>query len=210
MAVLKIACVRSAQEVPPFCTVIVFPEGAERLDLQQASIAWPTAVVVGAFADRGYSRGVLLRRGRLLVSYLKVLSDGRTHGSGNAEQMPVFEDAAICVGLVVCMDVDHVKFAAAIRARVLSSPAPIKVLCIPADMGDYWFSGDMQYTQFAGMHVALCNNTTTHLNRYKSFVTDTGGRKAAVQRDVEPVTLVPNGRPEIVARHRANGSSYPR
>jgi len=71
-----------------------------------------------------------------------------------------------------------------LKARTLP-----KLLCLPADMGSYWFDGDALAFphRYAGIHVALCNHTKTHNVRCKSFVTDTHGKKVHVQVNSEPI-----------------------
>jgi predicted amidohydrolase len=169
--------------------LILFPEGVSREELATAERAYPESMIVGAIIDEGYSRGFLLHRGRNNIEYLKVTTDGRTKGSGNFQQKPVYQFGEVCVGVLICMDVVHADFSQAVAKMVRASSAEMKLICIPADMGDYWFQGErLSFPKsFDGIHVVLCNHTKTHQGRCKSFVTATNGVKVAVQRKDEAI-----------------------
>jgi hypothetical protein len=187
----KLACVLAAHELGSLPTdLILFPEGVAAAEIIEAQRAYPNSVIVGATVECGKSRGVVLHRGCNRVSYIKVEGDGRTPGSGNLSQMPVVECLDFCLGLLICMDVDHVAFSTGVINRIKQSAAKLKLLCIPADMASFWFSSDsLNQPRFDGIHVALCNSTKTHQVRCKSFVTDDHGRKIAIQRDTEPIRV---------------------
>ena len=137
----------------------------------------------------GRGRGLLLHRGQNRIDYLKVTTDGRTVGSHNLQQEPVYQFGGVCVGVLICMDVDHVEFSRSVIEKVRSSSTKLKLMCIPADMGAYWLSGDSlpRPQMFEGTHVILCNHTKTHQVRCESFVTDAHGRKIVVQGEDEPI-----------------------
>jgi predicted amidohydrolase len=122
--------------------------------------------------------------------YLKVEDDGRTVGSGDVRQRPVATIGDVCVGLLVCMDVDRVDLRRAVVAEMRASLAPLKVLCVPADMtGDRFQHDALAFPQeYEGVHVALSNQTKTYPQfRCRSFITDAHGKKIVVQQHTEPI-----------------------
>ena len=174
--------------MPP--DLIVFPEGILPEEVAKAQASHPESMIVGATDEGGRSRGLLLHRGENRIDYLKVETDGLTKGSRDLQQNPVYQFGKVCIGVLICMDVDHPEFSRAVIAKVRSSSAKLKLICIPADMGNEWFGGDsLQFpTKFEGTHVILCNHIKTHpQDRCKSFVTDTHGTKIVVQYEDEPI-----------------------
>ena len=158
---MRISCVLDADQLSTAIStpdVIVFPEGISETEIQKACSIHPHSIVVAAVTDNSRSRGVLLHRGRNQIDYLKVATDCRTLGSGNIQQVPVYTSRDVCIGVLICMDVDHVAFSQSVIAAVKSSESQLKLLCLPADMGAYWFSGDTVSPRFEGLHVILCNH----------------------------------------------------
>jgi hypothetical protein len=187
---MRVSCVLKAEELSGEATrVIVFPEGVTIFEIKKAGTLHPDAVIVGAVVEHGFCRGIMQCAGEDLVSYLKVECDGRTNGSGHLAQMPVtiFED--LCIGMLICMDLDSNQFSSAVLDEIRRSSATHKILCVPADMAEFWLNGQSisQGGKFAGLHVALCNNTATHNSRCKSFITNLDGEKMVRQIDMEPV-----------------------
>jgi hypothetical protein len=168
----------------------VFPEGIQREEVAKAESSHPNSIIVAAVVEGGLSRGLLLHRGKNRIDYLKVTGDGRTVGSGNIQQEPVYQFGEVCVGVLICIDVDHVEFSSAVIEKVRSSSAKLKLMCVPADMGYSWFTCETLPSQkFGGIHVILCNHTRSKNHDFpcKSFVTDADGRKLVVQRDDKPI-----------------------
>lgn len=196
---MRISCVLTARELHSVLTdLIVFPEGICWGEIAVAQSSHPDSIIVGATVDNGRSKGLLLHRGENRIDYWKVECDGRTAGTKNLKQNPVYvlgED--VCIGVLICMDITNGAFSHTIIETVRSSSADLKLMCIPADMTSDWFSGDSipSPLQFEGIHVILCNHTKTHpQNRCKSFVTDTHGTKVVVQKQVESIhTDLPYG-----------------
>jgi hypothetical protein len=187
---MRISCVLDAGQLstaPATPDLIVFPEGISDTEIGRACSTHPNAAIIAAVTEGGRSRGLLLHQGQNQIDYLKVATDGRTTGSGDIQQTPVYKSRDVCIGVLICMDVDHVAFSQSVIAAVKSSESRLKFLCLPADMGSYWFSGDTLSPRFEGMHVILCNHTKTHQDRCKSFVTDTHARKIVVQTSIEPL-----------------------
>lgn len=186
---MRISCVLTADQLNPVPTdLIVFPEGILQEEIENAQASHPESMIVGAIVEDGRSRGVLLHRGQHQIDYLKVETDGRTRGSHDLQQDPVYQFGRVCVGVLICMDVDHVEFSHTVIEKVQSSSTELKLVCITADMGNHWFSGDILPfpKRFAGTHVILCNHIN-HQARCKSFITDTDGRKIVVQSEGEPI-----------------------
>ena len=186
---VRTSCVLTACQLSPERTnIIVFPEGILPEEIAKAQVSHPESIIVGAIEEDGRSRGLLLDQRRNRINYLKVTTDGLTKGSCNLQQNPVYQFGKVCIGVLICMDVDHPEFSRAVIAKVRSSSAKLKLICIPADMGNHWFSGDILPfpKKFEGTHVILCNHIN-HQARCKSFITDTDGRKIVVQSEGEPI-----------------------
>jgi len=184
---MRISCAITANDLSADSSdIIVFPEGTSREVIHETSSLHQNAMIVGAIEEDGFSRGVLCHRGKQLIEYLKVTSDGRTKGSGNLQQSPVFESGRACIGVLVCMDVDKIEFSRCVIEKLRQSAAEIKILCVPANMGSQWFSNQELPPQYHGVYVALCNNNTYQI-RCKSFVADPYGRKLVEQREHEAI-----------------------
>jgi hypothetical protein len=170
--------------------IILLPEGAAGEDVTNLSRTMAGAVVVGAVNEAGRSRAILLQRRQYQIAYFKINSDGQTRGVGAPPpQLPIWADACVAIGVVVCMDVRE-GWVSEVVSALRSAPSSIKVLCIPGDMSADWFLGDVLQPYLHGVHVALCNHVRTHKgNRCKSFVTDLRGRKRVVQSGIEALNV---------------------
>jgi len=187
---MKIACALTASEVETINPdMIIFPEGVDLKEIEQVRLSNINAIIIGAIVENDCSRGILMHRGSNKIEYLKVETDGRTNGSNDTKQNPVYEFDNICVGLLICMDIDNPDFSKIVIDKIISSSAKLKLLCVPADMGSHWFADNNLQAphKFKGINVILCNHTKTHQDRCKSFITDTQGRKIRVQDDKEPI-----------------------
>ncbi|MDE2134258.1 MAG: hypothetical protein KGM97_08965 [Alphaproteobacteria bacterium] len=175
--------------------LIVFPEYSDPAQLTAASLRHPNSIVVGAAEDAHRNRGYLLHHGRNQIDYLKLEPDGRTDGSEDIGQSPVYESANVCVGVLICMDIQIADFLRRIVRAIRSSSSELKFLCVSADMGSEWFPGKMLSSDFAGVYVVVCNHTMNHQVRCKSFMTNLRGEKITPQVDVEPIHygLLANG-----------------
>ncbi len=204
---MRISCVLSARELRCVSTdLIVFPEAICWGEIEAAQSSHPDSVIVGAIVENRCSRGLLLYRGLNRIDYLKVESDGLTDGTGNLQQNPVYVLGDVCIGVLICMDINHGAFSRAVIGNIKSTSAKLKLLCLPADMDNFNFAGEnLLYPQnFEGVHVILCNHTKSHPHdRCKSFVTDTHGTKVVVQNRVEPIhTDLPYGDPLTQGRSK--------
>ena len=188
---MKVSCVLAVHELDGVpADLVVFPEGISRLDLDAAQLSHPNAFIAAAIEENGCCRGILMHQRRNRIEYLKIGSDGRTVGSRNICQSPVYQAANVCVGMIICMDVNNPVFLRTVVDKIRSSTASQKFLCIPADMDANWFVGDkLAFPQeFGGVHVVVCNHTKTYPDiRCASFITDTLGTKIKVQRQHEPI-----------------------
>ena len=100
--------------------------------------------------------------------------------------MPVYEAGSICVGVVICMDVDTGVFLSNLLQRIKSSSAEFKLVCVPADMAEERFSGTELMPQWEGVHVLVCNHIKTYpQGRGKSFISDTRRTKRVIQQTNE-------------------------
>ena len=106
-------------------------------------------------------------------------------GSSNLGQRPIYAHGGLCVGILVCRDIECVEFAHAVIDSVRTNPAPIKLVCIPADMGSQWFGNNPIERLFGGVHVAMCNGMRDA--RSQSFLADDACRKRQSQLRHEPI-----------------------
>lgn len=194
--VIRLSCVLSADELAGRrADIVVLPEGVAEAEIERVAQAAPHAIVVGAVERRKRSAAVLKHDGINRVEYVKMGSDGRTLGA-NAEprELPVFLCSQAAVGAVICMDVQQSGWVRRIIDALAAAAAPIKLLCIPADMSGDYFQGERLQPYLHGVHVALCNHVRSYPNhRCASFVTDAAGAKRVVQQGATPlhVELLP-------------------
>ena len=196
---MRISCVLSARELLSINTdLIVFPEGICWAEIEAAQSSHPESAIVGAIVENRRSRGLLIYQGLNRIDYLKVESDNLTNGTGNLKQNPVYMFGDVCIGVLICKDINHPAFSRAVIENIKSISAKLKLLCVPADMDNFNFTGEnLLYPQtYEGLHVIMCNHTKSHpQDRCKSFVTNTRGMKVRVQTHVEPIhTDLPDGK----------------
>ena len=187
---MYVSCVSTDRELAGVpADVIVFPERVSLWKMEAAQRCRPHSFIAGAVVDDSYCRGVLFHRGENQIDYLKVGQDTITDGSRNLDQNPVFESGNVCIGMIICRDIQNVIFTQAVTDKIKKSQAKLKFLCVPAAMDSSWFNSEslMGLEKYEGMHVIVCNHTSAHEDRCKSFVTDTHGRKVCVQNDKEPL-----------------------
>ncbi|MCF6325259.1 MAG: hypothetical protein L3J89_13225 [Gammaproteobacteria bacterium] len=186
---MKIACVLNSNEITSEVELIVFPEAINKSEISRASNLYENSVVVGGVVENRNCRAFIQHRGLNRIDYLKVGTDGRTIGLDNINQIPVYEQKNICIGTLICMDIDIPDFSISVVERIRSSSAKVKILCVPADMGGEWLQGDILPfpKKYEGIYFILCNNIETHQIRCKSFIADTSGKKIVIQNGVEPL-----------------------
>ena len=64
----------------------------------------------------------------------------------------------VCIGVLICMDVNHVTFSRAVVKKIRTSSAKLKLLCVPAQTwGSDRFSDASLPATFEGIYVILCN-----------------------------------------------------
>src|SRR6187399_2767942 len=112
---MLVSCVQQAVEIETPCAdVIVFPEYSELAELTKARSICPDAIIVGAVVEEDQrrvprGRGILFHRGTNQIDYLKIGSDtsGETKGTDSRpERLPVYEFSNVCIGVLICMDVN--------------------------------------------------------------------------------------------------------
>jgi predicted amidohydrolase len=186
---MRIECVSNVTEISAGTPgVIVLPEYCDRDRIGEVSGRYPQAIVVAAIEQNGHSRAVLFHQRRNCIDYLKIGSDGRTKGTGKAPMLlPAYELPQICVGVLICMDVQYGPLVHGLVRRLESSSAPLKLICIPSFMGVEWFNSEVVNAPLNRMPVALCNHTVQDRPRCKSFISDASGNKLRVQTGVEPI-----------------------
>lgn len=184
---MRVQCILTASELTQESEVIVLPEYVSPTELRKTCATFPHAFVVSAVEESDASVGRILRGREPLAAYVKMETDARTTGSNNVDQMPIYDDGVICIGVVACKDVDNIRFFGTVTQRIRSSTSRHKILCIPADMGSEWLHDEVLPEKYHGMYVVLCNNVYTHQARCKSFIANDMGQKIIVQRDREPI-----------------------
>lgn len=189
---MRISCVLNADQlIDDNPDLIVFPEGISWTEIHKAETTYPRSIIVAAVIEDHRSRGVLWYEGRNQIDYLKIRTDGQTEGTGNIQQDPVRELRELkdmCIGVIICMDVQQTDFVGPIITKIRLSKSKYKFVCIPADMTADWFRGNTISNQYEGVHFILCNHTKTYQsNRCKSFITDTLCQKIRVQEGEEPI-----------------------
>ena len=122
------------------------------------------------------------------VQYLKVLGDGRSIGTGKQPAvLPVYQTDELALGVVVCRDIEDLGFLHAVLGRLRASPQRVKLLCIPADMQDHWFSFD-PIRGFEGVYLARSNNNSTYPEgRALSFIAAPDATRLVRQLRYEPI-----------------------
>lgn len=171
--------------------VVVFPECVSLNDIQAAAALLPRAIVVGAVLEANRVRSFVWHQGRNQIDYVKVGSDGHTDGGPPPERLPTYAFDNMCVGTLVCMDVQPPELRNAVVDVLRASTARFKIVCVPAEMQrGLWFVDDCVGPMWRGAVLALSNGVSRYPDsRLPSFITDTGGRKAVVQKRTEPIQL---------------------
>jgi predicted amidohydrolase len=189
---MRVSCVNSLDEIKsPVGDLIVFPEYSDLREILRAAKAFPFSIIVGAVQVGRRSRGYVIHRGRNRIFYLKILDDGRTDGNGNYDQLPIYEVGDICLGVVICRDIEAVQFWLPMADKIRRCTARWKFLVIPADMGSQWFAGEeIHGSNFDGLYVIVSNHPSNHEQRCKSFIADDKRRKILSQSEVEAISLV--------------------
>src|SRR5262245_36893466 len=169
---MLVLCGQTRSEIgAPFPDVVLFPEYARLADITNAQAPNPSSLVIGAVEEEDQnkvlrSRAVIFHHGENRIDYLKIGTDGRTQGTNHRpERLPVYRSGAVCVGVVLCMDVQDEAFVREVADALKSAPASFKLLCIPAAMSaSTWNWSDPLGSKWEGVHVLLCNN---HQAAYK-------------------------------------------
>jgi hypothetical protein len=186
---MNIACAIAAENATDlFADVLVLPEGTAPAALEAATTRFPRAVIVAAIPDGRNMRAQVIVEGRNQVNYLKIRTDDRSEGVGNAPTtLPYCESRELAIGVLICKDIEEIEFVQALLQKLRSSSRPVKLLCIPADMHGDWFISE-HIGGFEGVYLALSNNNQTYpIWRARSFIAEPRGKRIVTQIAHEPI-----------------------
>jgi hypothetical protein len=189
---MRISCVTNPTEVGTDPSdLIVFPEYSDANEINTVASRIPNSIIVAAVLEGRRSRGVLFHQGKNRIDYLKIGTDGHSIGTKTLpRRMPIYELPNICVGVVICMDIQEGPLWPHVIERLKASTSPRDFLCVPADMGSEWFSGNPKVDfRLEGIHLIVCNHPTGHDPRCKSFMTCADLTVVRQQFDREPLHL---------------------
>jgi hypothetical protein len=188
---MRVACIANANQIGgDRPDLAVLPEYVSPDEIARAAFRLPASIIVGAIQDGQYSRGVLIRKGRHRIDYCKCGTDGHTQGTKVCPApMPVQEYGDLCVGIIICMDVQNIAILHPVVDQMRASACRHKILCIPAAMQSHWFSDRQLSPEFKGVHTIVSNHPTHHQSRCRSFIADPAGEKVRVQIDWEALHL---------------------
>ncbi len=174
---MRIVCSCSVHEVGTEAPdVLVLPERTSRKQISDAIKRWPNAVVIGATKDGRNIRGHLRKDGKDHINYKKFLSDTKSLGTYRPPKNQFFENDDIAIGVLICRDVENPEMLVVnLMRRLLASSAPLRLVCIPADMHSDWFPPHIPIKEFLGAFVALSNNQEDQ-SRRASFIADPNGQ----------------------------------
>ena len=188
---MNIVCARSIEDIAAGQSVdiLVLPEDIPIAAVLAAGARYPTTLIVAAVRDGCHMRGYLMANGINQIDYLKTLDDGRSEPCPEIRELPVYENAAVAVGVLICRDYQNNDLRLPMLERLRNTKAPISLLCVPADMNSDFFA-DEQTTAFLGVFCALSNNKKTYENpcRCRSFIANRSG--AIVSRQLEYEAIV--------------------
>lgn len=194
---LLVSCVQTCSEIgTPFPDVVLFPEYGHLSEVAHAQALNPNSMIIGAVVEEDpnhvlRSRGLLFHHSENRIDYLKIGMDGWTQGTKRRpEQLPVYRYSAICIGVLLCMDVQEDEtFARDVIMAVKSAPVSFKFICIPAAMtASAWNWSAPLGPKWEGVHVLLCNNLGRAFQpACKSFIATPHGIKIIEQFSTEPL-----------------------
>jgi hypothetical protein len=189
---MRVWCGLAANQLPAQKPhLIVFPEGVDQSEIDQAQQLCPDAVIAGAILQGDRMRGVIQHRFDNHIDYQKVLSDGHSEGGPSPSCPPIYLCDSVAVGLLICRDIQEPTLTNSVIAGLHRATASFKMLCIPAEMhiSGGWFSGPtLGNPAWAGIHVALSNNNARYgEHRIRNFIADAAGQKVVVQKGVEAI-----------------------
>ena len=187
---MNLVCSASVDEVDAASPdVLVLPERTTKAEIYAATARWPNAIIIGATEEGKYVRGHLFKDGKDRINYLKFSHDGTSDGIDSASESLTFEDDDIAIGVLICKDFQQVDLRRSVMDRLAVARAPLRLVCIPADMGSEWFPGD-SVNLFLGAYLAVSNNrrTPNHTRRC-SFVAGPDGAYLRQQSNYEAISL---------------------
>jgi len=188
---MNVVCALSSAEVPEenSVSILVLPEDISNAEVLTASRRHPDTLVVAAVRDGQHMRGYIMVNGKNQIDYLKTLGDGRSDPYFGSQELPIYESAAVAVGVLVCRDYQSNELRLPMLERLQKATASVSVICVPADMSGDFFSHD-QIAVFPGVFCALSNNKKTYENphRCRSFISNKSGAVVSRQLGYEAIS----------------------
>ena len=168
---MRVVCAATAAQLKGRTTdILLLPERVSRAKLDRAAEACPEAVVIGAIDDGRSITAYGYHKGREVIRYVKVWPEDPAYVSGRTTQRPLYRFRDVCIGVLICRDIDRGEFRANIVQAVKGSTATKKLICITADMSADWFPGLRIGPEFDGVHVLISNKRRWKgVNRCQSF-----------------------------------------
>lgn len=187
---MKFVCSVGVEEVKTgFPDVLVLPERTTRQEIGDAMARWPKAIIVGATEEGRHVRGHLFKDGIDRIDYLKFSHDGVSCGTDSFPASLTFEDSAIAIGVLICRDFQQAELRSFVMNQLAAAQAPLRLVCIPADMGSEWFPGD-SVNLFLGAYLAVSNNRRKpNQTRRGNFVVGPSGAYLKQQSNYEAIAL---------------------
>jgi predicted amidohydrolase len=164
------------------------PEGVQLSEFEVAVHALPSALVIGAIDDGRSVTAYAFHEGVEQRQYVKVYPEKLGYVPGRATQRPVLQFGNVCIGILICRDIEPPEFRASIVGLVRGSSTPKKLICIPADMGDQWFVDAKVGRDFEGVHVLLSNKGRSDGSGCPSLFAGPDGVKLNVVRAGQMLT----------------------
>lgn len=191
---MLVSCIQTTNEIGTSCAdVIVFPEYSQLSEMTKAHLLCPDSIVVGATLEQDRTCSGPVNRGRAIlfagdgneIDYLKSKSDsgGTTGISKRPDPLPIYESDSVCIGVLICVDVEE-GFSRDVIEAVRSSRKPMKIVCILAAMtASVWNWSNPLPSNYHGVHIVLCNNyAKAYPPPYKSFIAAPNGTRLTEER----------------------------
>ncbi len=104
---MRIACASHAADLQDGTfDLAVLPEGTNATELLALASRNSSSIIVGAVSEGSFMRGVAIHAGENRIAYRKIGFDGRSRGSNDISQCPVFHFPDVSVAVLICLDVD--------------------------------------------------------------------------------------------------------
>jgi hypothetical protein len=169
--------------------VLVLPERTTTAEIRAATARWPQAIIIGATAEGKLIRGRLVEDGTDHINYLKFSDDRTSDGTHSVPECLTFENDRIAVGVLICKDFQQAHLRRSVMEQLAAARAPLRLVCISADMGPEWFPGNT-VNLFLGAYLAVSNNRRTPAHtRRRSFIAGPDGAYRLQQSNFEAISV---------------------